>query len=64
MCNIAPLDTMGMANANLIVHNIESLEISQLSIPLLNVAANIYSMTMMIGERAAGIFIHELGISV
>ncbi|KAI0809956.1 alcohol oxidase-like protein [Xylaria sp. FL0064] len=59
---MAPLDKMGVVDANLSVHNVENLKIADLSIPPYNVAANTCNTAMAIGEKAADIFIHELGL--
>ncbi|KAI0406579.1 hypothetical protein F4802DRAFT_613148 [Xylaria palmicola] len=46
------------------VHGVENLKIADLSIPPQNVAANTCNTAMAIGERAADIFIRELGLPV
>jgi alcohol oxidase len=45
------------------VYGVEGLKIADLSIPPLNVAANTMNTAVAIGEKAADIFIAELGIS-
>ncbi|KAI1167543.1 GMC oxidoreductase-domain-containing protein [Nemania serpens] len=61
-CKMAPLEKMGVVNHNLSVHGFENLKVADLSIPPLNVAANTNNTAMAIGEKAADIFIRELGL--
>jgi len=61
-CKMAPFDEMGVVDAELNVYGVENLKIADLSIPPQNVAANTRNTAMVIGERAADIFIAELGL--
>ncbi|KAK6082997.1 alcohol dehydrogenase (GMC oxidoreductase) [Seiridium cupressi] len=61
-CNMAPFDQGGVVDATLSVYGVENLKIADLSIPPQNVAANTANTAMAIGERAADIFIQELGL--
>lgn len=45
------------------VYGISNLKIADMSIPPLEVAANLYNTALMIGERASDIIIRELGLS-
>ncbi|KAI1131601.1 alcohol oxidase-like protein [Nemania abortiva] len=63
-CKMAPLDQMGVVDANLSVHGVKNLKIADLSIPPQNVAANTCNTAMAIGERAADIFLRELCLPV
>lgn len=60
-CKMAPLDNYGVVDANLNVYGVEGLKIADLSIPPSNVAANTNNTALAIGEKAADIFIRELG---
>lgn len=61
-CKMAPREKMGVVEANLGVYGVEGLKIADLSIPPSNVAANTANTAMVIGEKAADIFIGELGL--
>ncbi|KAK6080554.1 GMC oxidoreductase [Seiridium cupressi] len=61
-CNMALFDQGGVVNATLSVYSVENLKIADLNIPPQNVAANTANTAMAIGERAADIFIQELGL--
>ncbi|KAK4107380.1 GMC oxidoreductase [Canariomyces notabilis] len=61
-CKMAPRDQYGVVDANLSVYGVEGLKIADLSIPPSNVAANTNNTALAIGERAADIFIAELGL--
>jgi alcohol oxidase len=61
-CNMAPFDEGGVVGSNLSVHGVQNLKVADLSIPPKNVAANTANNAMVIGEKAADIFIQELGL--
>ncbi|KAF3003986.1 hypothetical protein E8E14_007276 [Neopestalotiopsis sp. 37M] len=61
-CSMAPLEAGGVVDANLSVHGVQRLKIADLSIAPQNVAANTANTAMVIGEKAADIFIKELGL--
>ncbi|KAL9617154.1 MAG: hypothetical protein Q9160_008051 [Pyrenula sp. 1 TL-2023] len=61
-CKMAPREEMGVVDANLGVYGVGGLKIADLSIPPGNVAANTANTAMAIGEKAADIFIRELGL--
>jgi alcohol oxidase len=56
-CKMAPRDKGGVADASLNVYGIEGLKVADLSVPLENVGANTNNTALMIGEKAADIFI-------
>lgn len=60
-CKMAPVEQMGVVDENLSVHGIKGLKVADLSIAPKNVAGNTMSTALMIGEKAADIFILELG---
>lgn len=60
-CKMAPLQNRGVVGANLKVHGVEGLRIADLSILPHNVAANTNNTALAVGEKAADIFIQELG---
>jgi choline dehydrogenase-like flavoprotein len=62
-CKMAPFDQHGVVDANLSVYGVEGLKIADLSIPPSNVAANTNNTALAIGEKAADMFIRELGIA-
>jgi alcohol oxidase len=51
-----------VVDSNLSVYGVKGLKIADMSIPPLNVAANTMNTAIAIGEKAADIFIKELGI--
>ncbi|PCG97883.1 Glucose-methanol-choline oxidoreductase [Penicillium occitanis (nom. inval.)] len=61
-CKMAPLQNRGVVDANLRVHGVEGLRIADLSILPHNVAANTNNTALAVGEKAADIFIQELGL--
>jgi alcohol oxidase len=61
-CSMAPLEQGGVVDGSLSVHGTQHLKIADLSIPPKNVAANTANTAMAIGEKAADIFIQELGL--
>lgn len=50
-------------DSHLNVYGISGLKIADMSIPPLEVAANLYNTALMIGERASDIIVRELGLS-
>ncbi|KAI1170795.1 alcohol oxidase-like protein [Nemania sp. FL0916] len=62
-CKMAPREQMGVVDKDLSVYGVKGLKIADLSIPPLNVAANTNNTAMAIGEKAADIFIRELGLA-
>lgn len=58
-----PLLTWLAVDSQLNVYGISGLKIADMSIPPLEVAANLYNTALMIGERASDIIIQELGLS-
>ncbi|RDA90935.1 hypothetical protein CP533_5358, partial [Ophiocordyceps camponoti-saundersi (nom. inval.)] len=60
-CGMLPRDKGGVVDAGLGVHGIQGLKIADLSIAPRNVAANTNNTALAVGERAADIFIKELG---
>lgn len=61
-CKMAPREALGVVDAGLGVYGVRGLKIADLSIPPSNVGANTNSTALMIGEKAADIFIRELGL--
>ncbi|KAI1355537.1 alcohol oxidase-like protein [Xylaria sp. FL0043] len=62
-CKMLPLHENGVVDANLSVHNVTGLKIADVSIIPRNVGAHTNNIAMVIGEKAAEIFIEELGLS-
>ena len=62
ICKMASLEKLGVVDACLNVYGVTGLKIADLSIPSSNVAANTNNTAMVIGEKAADIFIAELGL--
>ncbi|EED11964.1 glucose dehydrogenase, putative [Talaromyces stipitatus ATCC 10500] len=62
-CKIAPLANNGVVDGKLRVYGVEALRIADLSILPRNVAANTNNTALAVGERAADIFIEELGLN-
>lgn len=60
-CKMLPRERGGVVDASLSVYGIEGLKIADLSIVPRNVAANTNNTALAIGEKAADIFIEELG---
>ncbi|GAW18477.1 hypothetical protein ANO14919_079530 [Xylariales sp. No.14919] len=58
-----PLHENGVVGANLSVHNVTGLKIADVSVVPRNVGAHTNNIAMVIGEKAAEIFIEELGLS-
>ena len=61
-CKMQPRESGGVVDANLSVYGVEGLKVADLSIAPGNVAANTNATALMIGEKAADIFIQELGL--
>ncbi|KAI2622786.1 GMC oxidoreductase [Hypomontagnella submonticulosa] len=61
-CKMAPLEEDGVVDESLKVHGLANLRIADLSIAPANVAANTMNTALVIGEKAADIFIRELGL--
>lgn len=61
-CKMASWEAFGVVDASLGVYGVDGLKIADLSIPPSNVGANTNNTAMVIGERAADIFIKELGL--
>lgn len=59
-CKMAPVEDLGVVDARLGVHGIEGLKIADLSIVPANTASNTNNLALVIGEKAADIFINEL----
>ena len=61
-CKMASREANGVVDANLNVYGIEGLKVADLSIPPENVAGNTMSTTVAIAEKAADLFMQELGL--
>lgn len=61
-CKMAPREQNGVVDETLSVYGVEGLKIADLSIPPKNVAAHTNATALLIGEKAADIFIRELGL--
>lgn len=61
-CKMAPREDMGAVNASLSVHGVRGLKVADLSIAPGNVGANTNNLALTVGEKAADIFIKELGL--
>ncbi|KAK7705270.1 hypothetical protein SLS64_008107 [Diaporthe eres] len=61
-CKLAPLDHMGVVDERLNVYGVQGLKVADLSIVPRNIAAHPNNTAMTIGEKAADIFITDLGI--
>ena len=59
-CRMAPLDQLGVVDERLSVYGITGLKVADLSIVPSNVSGNTMSTALMIGERAADLFIEDL----
>ncbi|RYP43293.1 hypothetical protein DL770_011730 [Monosporascus sp. CRB-9-2] len=60
-CKMAPQEKMGVVDPALNVYGVQNLKIADLSITPGNLSANCNNTAMAIGEKAADIFIVELG---
>ncbi|OTB01433.1 putative alcohol oxidase [Hypoxylon sp. CI-4A] len=61
-CKMLPRDQKGVVDASLGVYGVSGLKIADLSIAPRNVAANTNNTALAVGEKAADIFISELGL--
>ena len=61
-CKMAPREKGGVVNPQVSVYGVEGLQIADLSIVPENVAANTGVTAFAIGEKAADLFIKELGL--
>ncbi|GAB7361783.1 hypothetical protein MBLNU230_g1827t1 [Neophaeotheca triangularis] len=61
-CKMAPREKMGVVDASLGVHGTNGLKLADLSVPPENVGANTGNTAFLVGEKAADIFIRELGL--
>ncbi|KAI9691302.1 MAG: hypothetical protein M1820_009765 [Bogoriella megaspora] len=61
-CKMAPREERGVVDASLGVYGFQKLKIADLSIVPHNVAANTNNTALAVGEKAADIFIEELGL--
>ena len=61
-CKMAPREEMGVVDGGLGVYGVEGLRLADLSIPPENVGANTGGTAFVIGEKAADLFIKELGL--
>lgn len=61
-CKMAPKGAGGVVDETLGVYGVEGLKIADLSIAPGNVGANTGNTAFMVGEKAAEIFIAELGL--
>jgi choline dehydrogenase-like flavoprotein len=62
-CKMAPLHKNSVVDQHLSVYGVKGLKVADLSILPLNVSANTMSTAVPIAEKAADIFIEELGLS-
>jgi alcohol oxidase len=62
-CRMGAQEDGAVVDQNLSVYGVEGLKVADMSIPPLNVAANTMNTAIAIGEKAADIFIKELGLS-
>lgn len=61
-CKMAPRESKGVVDPSLNVHGLRGLKVADLSVPPENVGANTGNTAFVVGERAADIFIRELGL--
>lgn len=61
-CKMAPREQKGVVDAQLNVHGVTGLKLADLSVPPENVGANTGNTAFVVGEKAADIFIRELGL--
>lgn len=62
-CKMAPRSKKGVVDARLGVYGVGGLKVADLSVAPVNVAANTASAAFAIGEKAADVFIKELGLA-
>ncbi|RYP04331.1 hypothetical protein DL764_004524 [Monosporascus ibericus] len=63
-CKMAAVNEMGVVDPMLSVYGVEGLKVADMSIVPENVGANTNSTALAIGEKAANIFIRELGLDL
>lgn len=61
-CKMAPKEQKGVVSPTLSVHGLKNLKLADLSVPPENVGANTGNTAFVVGERAADLFIRELGL--
>lgn len=61
-CKMAPRDKMGVVDKDLNVYGLKGLKLADLSVPPENVGANTGNTAFVVGEKAADIFMRELGL--
>ncbi|KAH8896286.1 alcohol oxidase-like protein [Thozetella sp. PMI_491] len=61
-CKMAPQESLGVVNKDLDVYGVRGLKVADLSVAPQNVGANTMNTALVIGEKAADIFIEELGL--
>ncbi|KAJ2904887.1 uncharacterized protein MKZ38_006928 [Zalerion maritima] len=61
-CKMAPRSQAGVVDGRLNVHGVQGLKVADLSIVPSNVGANTGSVAFMVGEKAAAIFVEDLGL--
>ena len=61
-CKMAPREQKGVVDKFLNVHGVKGLKLADLSVPPENVGANTGGTAFVVGERAADIFMRELGL--
>ena len=61
-CKMAPRDQKGVVDKDLNVYGVKGLKLADLSVPPENVGANTGNTAFLIGEKAADIFVKELGL--
>jgi len=59
---MAPKEKKGVTDGTLSVHGTKGLKLADLSVPPENVGANTGNTAFLVGEKAADIFIKELGL--
>ena len=59
---MAPREAKGVVSPTLSVHGVKNLKLADLSVPPENVGANTGNTAFVVGERAADLFIRELGL--
>ena len=62
-CKMAPREQLGVVDKDLNVYGVKGLKLADLSIAPENVAANTNNTALLVGEKAADIFIRELGLA-
>lgn len=61
-CKMAPRAEGGVVDARLGVHGVEGLRLADLSVLPVNIGCNSNSMALALGEKAADLFLEELGL--